>query len=176
MTEDVAVRFLAEVAERCNGGMARIEQMARDAKASPKLCISYSGHDWTQAHRVKLWLDAAGMIPFFVSSVGDVLSVEERPLTKLLNDTFSDASIVVCLVPPKARLSKWIRLEVDAALTYAKRVIFVRTDPRRPWPAMPSGRNARRFTLRPTQEGQLVALVKKELSALAVSPQVLRGA
>jgi hypothetical protein len=141
MTEDVAVRFLAEVAERCNGGMARIEQMARDAKASPKLCISYSGHDWTQAHRVKLWLDAAGMIPFFVSSVGDVLSVEERPLTKLLNDTFSDASIVVCLVPPKARLSKWIRL-----------------------------------TLRPTQEGQLVALVKKELSALAVSPQVLRGA
>ncbi|MBL6617829.1 MAG: toll/interleukin-1 receptor domain-containing protein [Reyranella sp.] len=165
MSEDAAVRFLAAVGKRRTDGLALVGKLAREAKASPEICISYSGHDWTQAQRLKLWLDASGTTAFFVSPVGNVLPVEEKPLADFLSKTFSSASIVICLVPPQEALSKWIRLELDAALANARRVIFVRTDPRRPWPAMRGGRSVRHFTLRPTQEKELAALVKEELSA-----------
>ncbi len=135
--------------------------------SNPKVCISYSGEDWTQAHRLKLWLEEAGLAPFFVSPVGEVLPSEDGPLTNLLDHTFSNAYLVLSLVPPRGGLSKWIELELNAAVTHAKRVIFIRTDAKRPRPPLPGGSNVRHYTLRSARERELVTRVKKELAASA---------
>jgi len=171
LAESVSARLLSVASKRCAGGLAEFRLRAQQAKAIPKVCISYSGQDWTQAQRLKLWLDAAGLAPFFVSPAGGVLPVEEEPLRDLLISTFSSTSVVICLVPETLALSKWIQLEVSAALVHAKRLILVRTDEKRPWPIHSRRKNVYRYTLRPTREHDLVGKVKQELAALAVQQQ-----
>lgn len=164
LTPATSKKFYTALLKRCGSSLSRIEALLEDAASAPKICISYSGRDWTQAHRLKLWLDGEGITTFFVSPVGKVLANEREPLADLLEKTFSAASIVVSLVP--AAISDWIDLELNAAAANARRIVIVRTDKARAWPAVFTGANVRRIDLDFARERQFVSLIKKELAAL----------
>lgn len=171
LSEEVTTRLLTEVARSDPDAFARLRTLARDAKQDPALCISYSGVEWTAAQRVKLWLDEAGLNPFFISSVGPVTDDDITPLTTLLAGTFARASVVVCLIPPRKTLSPWVRLEIRSAMASAERVLFVRIGHRHPWPKLPRSRKARRLTIPQAEERLLVNIIEEELRAVRRIPR-----
>lgn len=153
-------KLVRAVEERCAGGRPELLTRANSARQSPQVSISYSGFESVLALRLRVWLSGLGVDPFLVTSAGKVPVADKPPLKRLLQTVFSQARLVICIVPAKEGMSNWIKLELTSAASHAPALLLARPDTNRPWPKFIAGRNIHRLTFGKACEVQVLVKVK----------------
>ena len=142
---------------------ARERLLLKRRQARYDVAISYAGSDWTEARRLKRWLDHEEKQTFFATSVGELDKAAEKTLPELLKSVYRESRVAVFLTPPSGFESDWISIELDAAREGGNQVILVRFDTSRPW-QLRQTRGIKRIDYNPPEENLVVKKVLSHLS------------